>query len=62
MRANVIDAHIEDLRKTWGYTTEELNDIREKLEEVFNDGFFVGRDYNVDPHSLHSYGKKEDWD
>ena len=31
---------LQELKDTWGYTTEELNDIREKMEEVANSSFF----------------------
>ena len=32
----VLDQHIQDLEDTWDYTTEELNDIRDRMIEFAN--------------------------
>tara|TARA_R110002074_G_scaffold51396_2_gene130029 strand:+ start:31373 stop:31579 length:207 start_codon:yes stop_codon:yes gene_type:complete len=63
-----IHAILKDLKETWGYTTEELDDIREKLEELSNfyyvDGYtdrsneLLLDDEGVSPNV--QYGKKED--
>jgi hypothetical protein len=39
---NAIDIYLNELRETWGYETEELNDIREKMEELANSCFWEG--------------------
>lgn len=38
----MIDELIRELHETWGYETEELNDIREKMEELANSCFWEG--------------------
>ena len=32
----VLDQHIQDLEDTWDYTTEELNDIRDRMIDFAN--------------------------
>tara|TARA_R110002167_G_scaffold98020_2_gene258235 strand:- start:2660 stop:2860 length:201 start_codon:yes stop_codon:yes gene_type:complete len=64
----MITSILKDLKETWGYTTEELDDIREKLEELSNfyyvDGYtdrsneLLLDDEGVSPNV--QYGKKED--
>lgn len=58
---------LSELKKEWGYTTEELNDIREKMEELSSSCYWDG--YNdrasrgeSDAYTFYSYGKKEDWE
>ena len=58
---NIIDLHLKDLQDSWGYETEELNDIREKMEELANSCFWEG--YNEACGELRPktvYGKRED--
>jgi len=64
----MITSILKDLKETWGYTSEELNDIREKLEELSNyyyvDGYtdrsneLLLDTEDVSPNV--QYGKKED--
>jgi|TARA_R110002110_G_scaffold148108_1_gene339101 hypothetical protein len=64
----MIQSILKDLEKTWGYTTEELDDIREKLEELSNHFYVDG--YNDRSNELlldgvgditnPQYGEKED--
>ena len=64
----MIKSILKDLKETWGYTTEELDDIREKMEELSNyyyvDGYtdrsneLLLDDEGVSPNV--QYGKKED--
>lgn len=61
MNANVIDRHIEELRDTWGYETEELNDFRERLMDVFEAGFWEGKEYRKDEYTFTAYAKPEDF-
>lgn len=37
-----IDELLKELKETWGYETEELLDIREKMEELANTCFWEG--------------------
>jgi hypothetical protein len=62
MNKNVIDAHIEELKETWGYETEELNDFRERLLDVFESGFWEGKEYRKDEYTYSGYGKQEDFE
>lgn len=38
----MIEQILMEIKETWGYSTEELNDIREKLEEFGNSCFWEG--------------------
>jgi REP element-mobilizing transposase RayT len=64
----MIDQLLQELKETWGYETEELNDIREKLEEVAHAAFWEGfntkqEEYDSDHiHAFTSYGKREDFE
>jgi hypothetical protein len=56
---------LRELRETWGYDTDELKDIREKMEEVANAAFWEGyaeRSDEIDRYyaGFSAYGKKED--
>lgn len=64
---NMINQLLKELHETWGYETEELNDIREKLEEVANTSFWEG--YNDRSEEViryyagfSAYGKSEDFE
>jgi len=61
-KQNVIDEHIRELKDTWGYTTEELNDIRERFLEVLQQGFWEGKEYREDQYTYTAYGKVEDFE
>ena len=57
---------LKELQDTWGYTTEELNDIEEKMKEFGNSCFWEGYaekndelDKNISPSF---YAKKSDMD
>lgn len=62
----MINELLKELHKNWGYETEELNDIREKMEELANSCFWEG--YNERSEEVKTitspvrdfYGKKED--
>ena len=66
----MIEQLLKALQETWGYDTEELNDIRKKMEELANSCFWEG--YNERSEELRKsswvalpsagsfYGKKED--
>lgn len=61
----MIDILLKELQDTWGYTTEELNDIRDKFEELAHACFWEG--YNerssedpLDNFGFTAYGKRED--
>ena len=61
----MIDELLKELALTWGYETEELNDIREKMEELANSCFWEG--YNesreeLEPKTYTAYGKEEDYE
>jgi hypothetical protein len=66
----MIDELLRELSETWGYETEELNDIREKMEELANSFFLEGYNERCEevrksiaessPTYSHFYGKKED--
>jgi hypothetical protein len=60
----MIEKILKQLSETWGYTTEELNDIRSKLEEFGNSCYIQGvADTNGEAKSMNMlwcYGKKED--
>ena len=52
---------IKELKDTWGYTVEELNHIREVMEEFGSDCYLQGiRDSEEEIPSF-VYGKKEDY-
>jgi hypothetical protein len=59
---------LRELQDTWGYDTTELNDIREKMEELANICYWDGHNEatqkaNAQYHpSFTAYGKKEDWE
>lgn len=60
---------LKELKENWGYETEELNDIREKLEEVANSAFWEGynecllqREEGNYSMGFVSYGKSEDFE
>jgi hypothetical protein len=61
---NITNA-IKELKETWGYETEELNHIRDLLEEVAADTYRIGyEDGKIDSENRNvftSYGKSEDW-
>ncbi len=63
---NIIDILIRELSQTWGYETEELNDIREKMEELANSCFWEGyneRSEEIDQYyGGFAYAKKSDMD
>jgi hypothetical protein len=68
----MLDQLLKELKDTWGYDTEELNDIREKMGEVANSAFWEGYDeasctknkkiysYRHDTGFV-AYGKPEDF-
>ena len=61
----MIENLLRDLYETWGYSTEELNDIREKFQELANayywDGYGERSEEVLGIYSgFSSYGKKED--
>jgi hypothetical protein len=65
----MINQLLQELKETWGYTTEELNDIREKMEELSNSAFWEGYNERSEDIRLldigwgiNSYGKKEDFE
>jgi len=63
----MINQLLKELHETWGYETEELNDIRDKLEEVANSAFWEGyieRSQEVITYyaGFSAYGNKEDWE
>ena len=64
----MIDQILQELKVTWGYDTEELNDIREKLEEVAHAAFWEGystKEEEYGPANIKvftSYGKTEDYE
>lgn len=64
----MIQQLLQELKEAWGYDTEELNAIREKLEEVayaaFWDGYTTKREeYDADHIQVFtSYGKMEDFE
>lgn len=60
----LIDTLLQEIFETWGYTTEELNDIREKMEELANSCFWEGyhEASNEEAKAFTTYGKKEDFE
>lgn len=63
----IIDAYIDDLQSTWGYTTEELTHIQDQMEELANSCFLEGynearRDIGNVAYDGMTYGKKSDND
>jgi hypothetical protein len=64
----MINQLLKELKDTWGYETEELNDIREKMEEVSNSSFWEGYNdrSNEDdlpyPAGFTAYGRREDFE
>lgn len=60
--ANIIEEHILDLKDTWGYETEELNDFRERLLKVYEYGFWEGKEYRKDEYIFTGYGKMGDYE
>lgn len=62
----MIDELLKELHETWGYETEELNDIRDKMQELANSCFWEG--YNerseevVAYYAGFSHAKKSDMD
>ena len=62
---NVIDILLRELSETWGYEAEELNDIREKMEELANSCFWEGyheAQEDFRPSTFTAYGKEEDYE
>lgn len=60
---NIIDLTLQELQKTWGYSTEELNDIRDKMQELANTCFWEGyHEASNKEKSFTSYGKSEDYE
>jgi len=57
---------LREIKETWGYETEELNDIREKMEEVGHSYFWMGygeRTEEMREASVFTgYGKPEDFE
>ena len=65
----MINQLLKELKETWGYETEELNDIREKMEEVANSAFWEGYNEAVNQREsgdysmgFTAYGKTEDFE
>jgi hypothetical protein len=60
----MIDTLLKELRETWGYDTEESNDIREKLEELAHACFWEGYNERSSEEVVNvgftAYGKRED--
>jgi len=60
----MIDKLLKELKDTWGYDTEELNDIREKMEtfgySCYNTGYLDREEEFVQYYYGFSYGKKSD--
>jgi hypothetical protein len=61
MKLDMLDILVKELKDTWGYSTEELNDIREKIEEYGLSMFWQGYEYKGFNWGK-SYGKKSDND
>jgi hypothetical protein len=55
----MIETLLKELKETWGYTTEELNDIRSKMEDIASSYYWEGIN-DTDYKFRQSYGKKED--
>lgn len=53
---------LKELKETWGYSTEELNDIREKMEELAYASYWEGHSEAKAEGSFVSYGKPEDFE
>ena len=65
----MIERILQELKETWGYETEELNDIREKLEEIAKSAFWEGYSEAIDQREsgdynmgFSAYGKQEDFE
>jgi hypothetical protein len=65
----MINQLLQELKETWGYETEELNDIREKMEELANSAFWEGYNECSDQREsgdycmgFTAYGKPEDFE
>jgi len=63
----MIEQLLKELKEVWGYETEELNHIREKLEEVAHASFWEGYNERSDEvlayyAGFSSYGKREDFE
>jgi hypothetical protein len=59
----MIDQLLQELKETWGYTTEELNDIREKMQEVAHAAFWFGcHEEDEQNGGFTSYGSPEDFE
>lgn len=61
----IIDRLLKELHETWGYETEELNDIRDKMEELSNSCFWEGYNEASEDHRekvFTAYGKEEDYE
>jgi len=61
---SMLERLLKDLFETWGYTQEELDDIREKMEELAYSSYLIGYDQCDIDHikSFTSYGKSEDYE
>lgn len=58
----MINQLLKELKETWGYETEELCDIRSKMEELGNSCFWEGYNEAQEEYkSFTAYGKKEDY-
>jgi hypothetical protein len=61
----MINPLLTELKETWGYETEELSDIRSKMEELANSCFWEGYNEAMEeykPKSFTAYGKQEDYE
>jgi hypothetical protein len=64
-----MESILKELKETWGYDTTELNHIKEILEEVAFDSYWMGyRDREAEDETerayyagFSAYGKKEDY-
>jgi len=55
---------LRELEETWALTTETIDDLHEKMEEIAHEyyweGFKDGHNDNLPKMTERSYGKKED--
>lgn len=62
----MIEQLLQELKDTWGYSTEELNDIREKLEEYGHSCYWLGYHDKCDEVDQYykgfAHAKKSDMD
>ena len=58
----MIQTILKDLHETWGFTSEELRDIEDKLETFGSSVYEQGLEDNLpDKKIANPYGKREDW-